>query len=166
MFRTLTLVAAVALAAGAAQAQAQAQEEVLNTPAGAAPQASGQPEWQVLSRSQRTAYLFDASTIQMRNGVTEVQMARAPLAPGSDEPAWTLQTYEFRCSAGEYRTTRIAEFGADGSPAAPIESLDEAFEAVAANGLSGFLKAVACDGERPSPPYYPTLQAWIAGGRK
>lgn len=162
MFRTLAVVAAFALAAGAAQAQ----EEVFDAPAGAAPQASGQPEWQVLSRSQRMAYLFDPSTIQMRNGVTEVQMARAPLAPASDEPAWTLETYEFRCSASEYRTTRITEFGPDGSPAAPLETLDEAFEAVAANGLSGFLKAVACDGERANPPYYPTLQAWIAGGRK
>ena len=162
MFRILALAGAFALAAGAAQAQ----DEVFDAPGGAAPQASSRPQWQVLSRSQRMAYLFDPSTIQVRGGVTEVQMARAPLAPATDEPAWTLETYEFRCSASEYRATRIAEYGADGSPAAPAESLDDSFEAVAENGLSGFLKAVACDGERANPPYHASLQNWIAAGRR
>lgn len=166
MLRTLALACTLALAAGAVQAQdaAQPQEEVLNAPAAAQP--TGQPEWQVLSRSQRMAYLFDPSTIQVRNGVTEIQLARAPLSPTGDEPAWTLETYEFRCSANQYRTTRIAEFSADGSAAGPPESLDESFEAVAANGLSGFLKGAACDDERANPPYHASLPAWIAAGRR
>lgn len=141
------------LAAGAAVAQDSA------TAAQAA-------EWQIFSRSSRTAYLVDSSTLALVGDTTSVRTARAPFAPGRDDAAWSIEEIEFRCAAGQYRIVSIADFNADGSPAGPSETVDEAFDGVVETGLSGYLKGVVCDGQRASPPYYPTIQAWIAAGRK
>lgn len=162
MLRSLT---AAALLGALSLAGASSAHEAPVTPAPEAPSPSG-PEWQMFSRSSQTAFLVDPSTIAEQNGVTSIQMARAPLNPAQGEPGWTLETYEFRCSSSEYRMTTMADFGLDGSPAAPPETLEESFEPVSAGGLSGHLKGVACDNQRVRPPHYASIQAWIDGGRK
>lgn len=167
MMRIAVLIALGWAVAGSTEARQAVppQEETLTLPGAQARSGQG-PEWQVFTRSAQRAYLVDPSTLRETGGVTSIQIARAPFAVEDGDPAWTLETFEFRCSAGEYRTTQIAEFNADGSAATPPETLDEAFEAIAPNGLSGYLKAIACDGQRARPPYYPSLAAWIAAGRK
>jgi len=152
MVRSFAAIASLALLASSAAAAQEA-----TSPAG---------DWQIFSRSSRTAYLVDPSSLALVGDTTSVRTARAPFAPGQGDAAWSIEDYEFRCGANQYRVVSITEFNADGTPAAPAETLDDAFEEVIPTGLSGYLKGVVCEGQRANPPHYPSMQAWIAAGRK
>lgn len=153
----ISIAALAALVAGPVVAQ--------DAPA-APPPTSAAAEWQIFSRSSRTAYLVDVHSLGLVGDTTSVMTARAPFAPEQDEPAWSIEEMEFRCAANQYRLVKMTDFNADGSAAGPAETLDDDFETISPDGLSGYLKGVVCEDQRANPPYYSSLQAWIAAGRK
>lgn len=168
MIRTTVAAAlAVALAPVALAPVALAPEALArNALAQDAAPSAATAEWQVYSRSDRTAYLADPASIAMAGDVTSIRTARAPLAPQAGDPAWTIETFEIRCAADQYRIVSTGDFNADGSEATPVEPTGEAFEAVSPNGRSGFLKQIACEDQRARPPYYASVADWIRAGRK
>lgn len=147
----------------AAPGLAAAQEEVLTSEP---PAAAGTPAWRTLSRTSSTVYLVDVGSIAEVDGVKSVRLARTlRTPPGAADREHTVEQYQFRCPAGQWRVVRTEEFGSDGTSTDAWDEADAAWLDVPANTNMAFLKAVACDGDVPNGRPWPRLEDFLASDR-
>ncbi|HEV2081282.1 MAG TPA: surface-adhesin E family protein [Brevundimonas sp.] len=147
----------------AAPAVAAAQEEVLTTEP---PAAAGAASWRTLSRTSATIYLVDVGSIAEAEGVKSVRLARTTRNPPSGaDREHTVEQYQFRCPANQWRVVRTEEFGADGATIDAWDEADSTWLDVPAETNMAYLKAVACGGDVPGGRAWPRLEDFLASDR-
>jgi len=121
--------------------------------------------WQAYSRSASNAFMADADSIVSDAGITSIKVATVPRAGEAGDLSHSVETYQFRCDAEQWRTAGVVEYGPDGSEAGQYPEEDAAWEPVRPNTMPNYLKEIACDGARAVPPHWPSIQAFIEAGR-
>ena len=148
-------------AAGAASAQDAPPPA---TAPGSPSAAVAAEDWHPFSRSAAKAYLADVGHIGQGDVVT-IRMARVSLnAPAPGNYSYIADEYEFQCAAGQVRTVASNEYGPDGVAFDRYEDASP-WEDIPDRSLDAYLKALACDGDRATPPTWPSIKAFIDAGR-
>ncbi len=136
---------------------------------GAAALALGGPAaaetWQAFSRSAQNAFMADADSIVTADGVTSIKVATVPRAGEAGDLSHSVETYEFRCDASQWRTAGVVEYGADGTEAGRYPEEGSPWEPMRRDTMPHYLKEIACDGARAVPPHWPSIRAFIEAGR-
>jgi len=116
--------------------------------------------WHAFSRSANSAYMADVDAIVVEGDITRITLAIVPLRGETRDFSHTIDTYEIRCGANQWRSPLSIEFGADGTEVGRYP--DESDWLPARNGtIPGMLKEIACDGMRATPPLWPTISAFV-----
>jgi hypothetical protein len=121
--------------------------------------------WQAYSRSVTNAFMADADSIVAEGGVTSIKVATVPRAGESGDLSHSVEIYQFRCDANQWRTAGVVEYGPDGSEMGQYPEEDAAWEPVRRETMPNYLKEIACDGARAVPPHWPSIRAFIEAGR-
>lgn len=121
--------------------------------------------WQAFSRSTNNAFMADADSITAVDGITSIKVATVPRTGESGDLSHSVETYQFRCEANQWRTAGVVEYGADGTEAGQYPEEDAAWEPLRRDTMPNYLKEIACDGARAVPPHWPSIQAFIDAGR-
>ena len=157
---------AVLALAGAAQARpGMSQSEAQATPPPAATAALAGEDWNAFSRSAAKVYMTDVNGFKSSGDVTSVRIARVPLTGAAGDYSYAADDVEFRCAAKQSRTVASIEYGPDGVQTDRYEDPEEWAEYVP-NTRDAYLSLIVCDGDRANPPTYPSIKAYIDGGRK
>ena len=135
---------------------------ILSSAAIASPSAA--ESWAVFSRSDSTVYLVDTDALTPVDGVATTRMARVPARGESTNLSHETEEVMVRCSDGQSRSGATVTYGADGAETDRY-SEDTPWEATPAGGIYGAIKSFACEDMRPQTAAFPTIQAFIAGGR-
>ena len=121
--------------------------------------------WQVYSRSANNAFMANADSIVTEGEITSIQVATVPRAGETGDLSHSIETYQFRCAARQWRTAGVVELGPDGSEIGQYPEVDAAWEPVRPDTIPDYLKKIACDGTRVVPPHWPTVRAFVEAGR-
>jgi len=121
--------------------------------------------WQAFSRSVNNAFMADSDSIATADGITSIKVATVPRAGEPGDQSHSVETYQFRCDADQWRTAGVIDYGPDGSEAGQYPEDDAAWEPLRRNTMPNYLKEIACDGARAVPPHWPSIQAFIEAGR-
>lgn len=135
---------------------------ILATAAIASPSAA--ESWAVFSRSDATVYLVDVDALAPVDGVATTRMARVPARGEATNLSHETEEVMVRCSDGQSRSGATVTYGADGAETDRY-SEDSPWEATPSGGIYGAIKSFACEDMRPQTAAFPTIQAFIAGGR-
>ncbi|WP_313008313.1 hypothetical protein [Brevundimonas vesicularis] len=135
---------------------------ILATAAIASPSAA--ESWAAFSRSDATVYLVDVDALAPVDGVATTRMARVPARGEATNLSHETEEVMVRCSDGQSRSGATVTYGADGAETDRY-SEDTPWEATPAGGIYGAIKSFACEDMRPQTAAFPTIQAFIAGGR-
>ncbi len=135
---------------------------ILATAAIASPSAA--ESWAAFSRSDATVYLVDIDALTPVDGVATTRMARVPARGEATNLSHETEEVMVRCSDGQSRSGATVTYGADGAESDRY-SEDTPWEATPAGGIYGAIKSFACEDMRPQTAAFPTIQAFIAGGR-
>lgn len=135
---------------------------ILATAAIASPSAA--ESWAAFSRSDATVYLVDVDALTPVDGVATTRMARVPARGEATNLSHETEEVMVRCSDGQSRSGATVTYGADGAETDRY-SEDTPWEATPAGGIYGAIKSFACEDMRPQTAAFPTIQAFIAGGR-
>lgn len=135
---------------------------ILATAAIASPSAA--ESWAAFSRSDATVYLVDVDALTPVDGVATTRMARVPARGEATNLSHETEEVMVRCSDGQSRSGATVTYGADGAETDRY-SEDTPWEATPAGGIYGAIKSFACEDMRPQTATFPTIQAFIAGGR-
>ncbi|MBF0665095.1 MAG: hypothetical protein IR159_06070 [Brevundimonas sp.] len=121
--------------------------------------------WQAFSRSANNAFMADADSIVAVDGITSIKVATVPRAGEAGDLSHSVETYQFRCDANQWRTAGVIEYGPDGAEAGQYPEPDAAWEPLRRDTMPNYLKEIACDGARAVPPHWPSIQAFVEAGR-
>lgn len=135
---------------------------ILATAAIASPSAA--ESWATFSRSDATVYLVDVDALAPVDGVATTRMARVPARGEATNLSHETEEVMVRCSDGQSRSGATVTYGADGAETDRY-SEDTPWEATPAGGIYGAIKSFACEDMRPQTAAFPTIAAFIAGGR-
>ena len=135
---------------------------ILATAAIASPSAA--ESWAAFSRSDATVYLVDVDALTPVDGVATTRMARVPARGEATNLSHETEEVMVRCSDGQSRSGATVTYGSDGAETDRY-SEDTPWEATPAGGIYGAIKSFACEDMRPQTAAFPTIQAFIAGGR-
>jgi hypothetical protein len=135
---------------------------IMATAAIASPSAA--ESWAAFSRSDATVYLVDVDALAPVDGVATTRMARVPARGEATNLSHETEEVMVRCSDGQSRSGATVTYGADGAETDRY-SEDTPWEATPAGGIYGAIKSFACEDMRPQTAAFPTIQAFIAGGR-
>jgi len=121
--------------------------------------------WQPYSRSPHNAFMADVDGITTEGEITSMRVATVPLSGEAGDLSHSIETYQFRCAARQWRTAGVVELGPDGSEIGQYPEVDAAWEPVRPDTIPDYLKKIACDGTRVVPPHWPTVRAFVEAGR-
>ena len=121
--------------------------------------------WQAFSRSAANAFMADADSIVTEGGITSIKVATVPRAGDAADLSHSIETYQFRCDADQWRTAGVVELGPDGGEIGRYPEDDAAWEPLRRDTMPNYLKEIACDGARAVPPHWPSIQAFVEAGR-
>lgn len=121
--------------------------------------------WTRFSASDRTVYLIDLDTLSPVDGVATVRFARVPAKGDASDMSHEIEEVAMRCADGQSRTTATLIHGPDGAESERIPE-DAPWEATPAGGIYGGVKSFTCEDMRPQGKPWPTIAAFIAGGRE
>ncbi len=107
---------------------------------------------------------MDIGALTPVDGVATTRMARVPARGEATNLSHETEEVIVRCSDGQSRSGATVTYGADGAETDRY-SEDTPWEATPAGGIYGAIKSFACEDMRPQTAAFPTIQAFIAGGR-
>lgn len=122
-------------------------------------------DWNTISRSPNNAFMVDVDGIVANGEITTVPVATVSRRGDAADYSHSVETYEFKCGAGQWRTTGIVEYGENGIETGRYPEEGGSWEPIRANTLPDYLKQIACDGSRGTPPTWPSIKAFVDGGR-
>lgn len=121
--------------------------------------------WNPYSRSANNVFMADVDSITTTGEITSVAVATTPRNTGAGDYSHSIETYEFQCGSGTWRTAGLVEHGPDGAETERFPEENAAWEPVRAGTMPALVKAIACDGVRAVPPTWPSIRAFIDAGR-
>ena len=120
--------------------------------------------WATFSRSDATVYLVDLDGLTPVDGVATTRMARVPARGDAANLSHETEEVMVRCSDGQSRSGATVTYGPDGAETDRY-SEDTPWEATPSGGVYGGIKSFVCEEMRPQTTAFPTISAFIAGGR-
>ena len=139
---------------------------VLALAAAFASAASAAPEeWNAISQSTQTAYLADIGSVNTIGDDTTIHIALVPLNGAANDYSHGISEVVLRCAANQTRTVLEVEYGSDGAEIARYPEPEAPWDSVVPNSLSGYIKNVACEGQRTRGENAASIKAFIDGGR-
>ena len=120
--------------------------------------------WATFSRSDAIVYLVDLDGLTPVDGVATTRMARVPARGDAANLSHETEEVMVRCSDGQSRSGATVTYGPDGAETDRY-SEDTPWEATPSGGVYGGIKSFACEDMRPQTTAFPTIAAFIAGGR-
>lgn len=144
MIRTIGLAAMMAMAALASPVAAES--------------------WAAFSRSDATVYLVELDGLTPVDGVATTRMARVPARGDAANLSHETEEVMVRCSDGQSRSGATVTYGPDGAETDRY-SEDTPWEATPSGGVYSGIKSFVCEEMRPQTTAFPTISAFIAGGR-
>ena len=120
--------------------------------------------WAAFSRSDATVYLVDLDGLTPVDGVATTRMARVPTHGDPANLSYDTEEVMVRCSDGQSRSGATVTYGPDGAETDRYSD-ETPWEATPSGGIYGGIKSFACEEMRPQTAAFPTVQAFIAGGR-
>ncbi|MFN7107867.1 MAG: hypothetical protein ACK4MY_06585 [Brevundimonas sp.] len=120
--------------------------------------------WAAFSRSDATVYLVDLDGLTPVDGVATTRMARVPARGDAANLSHETEEVMVRCSDGQSRSGATVTYGPDGAETDRY-SEDTPWEATPSGGIYGGIKSFVCEQMRPQTTAFPTISAFIAGGR-
>ena len=122
--------------------------------------------WNPFSRSANSVLMADTDSIVVSGDITSLHMATAALDGEPGDYSHSIETYEFQCAArGKWRTTGVIEYGPDGAELDRYPEEGMEWESPRAGTIPEYLKQIACDGSRSTPPLWPSIKAFVDAGR-
>ena len=121
--------------------------------------------WQVFSRSPNNAFMAEVDGILVEGEISSIRVATVPGTGEAGDLSHSIETYQFKCGSTGWRTAGVVEFGPDGAEIGQYPEADAEWEPVRPNTLPAFLEEVTCDGVQATPPYWPTVRAFVEAGR-
>lgn len=121
--------------------------------------------WNSVTRTANNAFMVDVDAIVAQGDVTSAPLATVPRHGDAGDYSHSVETYQFRCAARQWRTAGLTDYNLDGTEGDRLPEEDASWEPVRANTLPDFLKQIICDGARGEPPTWPSIKAFIDGGR-
>lgn len=121
--------------------------------------------WNTVSRTPNTAFMVDVEAVTADGDVTSAPLATVPRHGDAGDYSHSVETYQFRCAARQWRTAGVVDLNPDGTEADRIPEEGASWESIRPNTLPDFLKQVVCDGARGEPPTWISIKAFIDGGR-
>lgn len=121
--------------------------------------------WNTISRSPNNAFMVEVDAIVANGDITTVRLATVPRRGEASDYSHSVETYEFKCGSRQWRTAGLVEYSEDGAEAERIPEDGGSWEPIRPNTLPDYLKQVACDGVRADPPTWPSIKAFVDGGR-
>ena len=121
--------------------------------------------WHAFSRSASNAFMAEVEGIMTAGEITSIRVATAPRSGEAGDLSHSIEIYQFRCPARQWRTAGLIEYGPDGSEIGRYPEEDAEWEPLRPETMPNFLKEIACDGARTVPPHWPSIQAFIEAGR-
>lgn len=122
--------------------------------------------WARFSSTDRTAYLVDLDTLTPTEGAATIRLARVPAGGDIGDLSHETETVMVRCADRQVQSGATVSYGPTGEEADRYTE-ETPWETPSANSLYGLLLGFSCDDTRPAQVTpYPTIQAFIAGGRK
>jgi hypothetical protein len=159
-----TIIQIAAIVAGlTAGGTAMAQDA---TPAAAAPaQATTLTEdWNPFSRSAVKVYMANVNGFVTTGDVVSVTVAKVPLDGRPGDYSYAADQIEMRCSAKQSRLAYSIEYGPNGVQTDRFDDPEE-WAPYAPETRDAYLAQLVCDGDRASPPTWPSIKAFIDAGR-
>lgn len=125
----------------------------------------GAQDWHPFSRSAVRIYMAEMKGMTTQGDVRRVTLAVLPVQGAAGDYSHNEEVVEFRCATKQSRSVASMEFGPDG---ALTDRYDDAsdWDTYSPNGRDGFLSGLVCDGNVANPPTWPSIRAWVDGGRK
>ena len=120
--------------------------------------------WATFSRSDATVYLVDLDGLTPVDGVATTRMARVSARGDAANLSHETEEVMVRCSDGQSRSGATVTYGPDGAETDRY-SEDTPWEATPSGGVYGGIKSFVCEEMRPQTTAFPTISAFIAGGR-
>lgn len=121
--------------------------------------------WRRFSASDSTVYLIDEDSLTPVEGVVTAHFARVPSQGAENDLSHRVEEILFRCSASQSRTMVEISYGEDGTEA-ERETVEADWEPASDSGLYGAVKSLACNDMRSGGQTWPSVAAFVAGGRK
>lgn len=121
--------------------------------------------WHTLARSVNNAFMADVDAIVVEGDITSIKLATVPLKGDAGDYSHSVETFQFRCAQGDWRTAGVVEYGPDGAESGRYPEDGASWEEMRPNTQPAFIKGIACDGARANPPHWPTVQAFVDAGR-
>ena len=109
--------------------------------------------------------MADVDSIVANGEVTSVRVVTAPRNGTPGDYSHSIETYEFKCGTGNWRTAGMVEYGPDGAEAGSYPEEGAAWEEMRPNTAPFFLNNIVCEGSRAQPPVWPTIKAFVDAGR-
>ena len=122
-------------------------------------------DWNAVSRGQNNAFMVNVDAIAITGEITTLSLALVPRTGEATDYSHSIEIYEFRCPDDQWRTAGIVEYGEDGTETNRIPEENGSWDATRPNTLPNILKQIACDGVRATPPTWPSIKAFVEGGR-
>lgn len=122
-------------------------------------------DWQKFSSSDAKAYLADVDSIAVEGGVTAIRVAVVPRTAAAGDYHHAVDQFNFRCGANQMRTVMSSDYDESGALTDTYPEPDAEWEAVVARSYPSVVKAIACDGARSSEGSWPSIIAFVDGGR-
>lgn len=121
--------------------------------------------WHSVAHSANTARMIDVDAIATDGDVKSAPVAAVPRQGDAGDYSHTVETYQFRCAARQWRTAGMVEHNPDGGVGEAYPEEDAAWEPVQANTLPAYLKQMVCDGARSPTTTWPSIKAFVDSGR-
>jgi len=122
-------------------------------------------DWHKFSSSESRAYLADVDSITVDGNVTAIRVAIVSRTAAAGDYHHVVDQFNFRCDANQMRTVMSNDYDETGNLTDSYPEPDAEWEAVVARSYPSVVKSVACDGARSSEGSWPSIVAFVDGGR-
>lgn len=121
--------------------------------------------WNTVSRTPNTVFMVDVEAVTAEGDVTSAPLATVPRDGDAGDYSHSVETYQFRCAARQWRTAGLVDYNPDGTEADRTPEDGASWEPIRPNTLPDFLKQIVCDGARGEPPTWASVKIFVDGGR-
>ena len=127
---------------------------------------SVEPQWQTVAASSAKTYLANTTDVRTLDDGVALPVAIVSSEGAAGDYSHTVDQYAIRCASGEFRVAAGLAYGPDGSEednwtddAAPWDPIRE-------GSLADAVKDILCEDSSSSSQPYPSIRAFIDGGRR
>lgn len=164
--KTILQIAAIVVGLGAglgAGVTAMAQDAAPAAQAATTPALT--EDWNPFSRSGVKVYMANVNGFVTTGDVVSVTVAKVPLDGGPGDYSYAADQIEMRCAAKQSRLVYSIEYGPNGAQTDRFDDPEE-WAPFAPETRDAYLAQLVCDGDRASPPTWPSIKAFIDAGRR